>query len=134
MNQPIQLTYGQFLLHSQNRLHAKHILIKAEPVTDEAGNVTDDGMAAALLRQVCQEVDVNVQTYCNRADLPGGSTLGNISLGHVSIPTADIGLPQLAMHSSYETAAVADALALEKAMTAYYGKTLEVTEQGFTLN
>lgn len=29
-------------------LHAKHILIKAEPVTDEAGNVTDDGMAAAL--------------------------------------------------------------------------------------
>ena len=93
-----------------------------------------DGMAAALLRQVCQEVDVNVQTYCNRADLPGGSTLGNISLGHVSIPTADIGLPQLAMHSSYETAAVADALALEKAMTAYYGKTLEVTEQGFTLN
>ena len=93
-----------------------------------------DGMAAALLRQVCQEVDVNVQTYCNRADLPGGSTLGNISLGHVSIPTADIGLPQLAMHSSYETAAVADALALEKAMTAYYGKTLEVTEQGFALN
>lgn len=28
-------------------LHAKHILIKAQPVTDEAGNVTDDGMAAA---------------------------------------------------------------------------------------
>lgn len=28
-------------------LHAKHILIKAEPVTDEEGNVTDDGMAAA---------------------------------------------------------------------------------------
>ena len=93
-----------------------------------------DGMAAALLRQVCQEVDVNVQTYCNRADLPGGSTLGNISLTHVSVQSADIGLPQLAMHSSYETAAVADALALEKAMTAYYGKTLEVTEQGFTLN
>ena len=28
-------------------LHAKHILIAAEPVTDEEGNVTDDGMAAA---------------------------------------------------------------------------------------
>ena len=93
-----------------------------------------DGMAAALLRQVCAEAEVKVQTYCNRADLPGGSTLGNISLSHVSIPTADIGLPQLAMHSSYETAAVADAIALEKAMTTYYGKTLEVTEQGFTLN
>ena len=29
-------------------LHAKHILIKAVPVTDESGNVTDDGMASAL--------------------------------------------------------------------------------------
>ena len=30
--------------------HAKHILIQAEPVTDEEGNVTDDGMAAAQTR------------------------------------------------------------------------------------
>ena len=35
-------------LNEAGVLHAKHILIKAEPVTDEAGNVTDDGMAAAL--------------------------------------------------------------------------------------
>jgi aspartyl aminopeptidase len=36
----------------------------------------------------------------------------------------DIGLPQLAMHSCYETAAVADAIALEETMAAYYGCTL----------
>lgn len=92
-----------------------------------------DGVSAALFRKVCAGAEVPVQTYCNRADIPGGSTLGNISLGHVSVPTADIGLPQLAMHSCYETAAVADAEYLVKAMTAYYGSTLEVSAQAYFL-
>jgi len=83
-----------------------------------------DGFCAALFRKVCQKAGVKTQTYCNRADIPGGSTLGNISQQHVSIPTVDIGLPQLAMHSCYETGAVADAIALEKAMAAYYSSTL----------
>jgi len=92
-----------------------------------------DGVSAAIFRKVCAKANAKVQTYCNRADIPGGSTLGRISLGKVSIPTADIGLPQLAMHSSYETAAVADAIALEDAMTAYYSSTLEATGTGYTL-
>ncbi len=85
-----------------------------------------DGVSAAIFRKVCEKAGVKVQTYCNRADIPGGSTLGNISLSHVSVPTADIGLPQLAMHSCYETAAVADAIALEDAMAAYYSAALEM--------
>ena len=92
-----------------------------------------DGVSAAVFRKVCAKAEVSVQTYCNRADIPGGSTLGNISLSHVSVPTADIGLPQLAMHSCYETAAVSDAIALEDAMAAYYGSTLEVSESGYVL-
>ena len=92
-----------------------------------------DGVSASIFRKVCAKAGVNVQTYYNRADIPGGSTLGRISLGKVSVLTADIGLPQLAMHSSYETAAVADVTALEDAMTAYYGSTLEATETGFRI-
>ena len=92
-----------------------------------------DGVSAALFRKVCSSVEVPVQTYCNRADIPGGSTLGNISLGHVSVPTVDIGLPQLAMHSCYETAAVADEIYLETAMEAYYGATLEVAGDAYFL-
>ena len=83
-----------------------------------------DGVAVAVLRRVCEKAEVPVQTYCNRADVPGGSTLGNISLAHVSVPTADIGLAQLAMHSCYETAGVADVTYLETAMAAFYGTTL----------
>ena len=67
-----------------------------------------DGVSGAIFRKACEKVNVPVQSYYNRADLPGGSTLGNISLCHVSVPTADIGLPQLAMHSAVETAGVKD--------------------------
>ena len=84
-----------------------------------------DGFSSAVFRSVCAKADVPVQTFCNRADMPGGSTLGHISLNHVSVPTADIGLPQLAMHSCYETAITEDAISLEKAMAAYYGSWLE---------
>ena len=94
---------------------------------------TTDGVSAAVWRSVCAKADVPVQTYYNRADIPGGSTLGHISLTHVSVPTADIGLAQLAMHSCCESAAVADAISLEKAMAVYYGSTLEMTENGFQL-
>ena len=94
---------------------------------------TTDGVTAALFRKVCQKANVPVQTYYNRADLPGGSTLGNISLSHVSVPSVDIGLPQLAMHSCFETAAVRDAISLEEAMAVYYSSTL-VCENGSTFS
>ena len=93
-----------------------------------------DGVSAAIFRKVCARADVPVQTYCNRADIPGGSTLGNISLSQVAVPTVDIGLPQLAMHSCYETAGVADAIALENAMAAFYSASLDATPDGWKLN
>ena len=93
-----------------------------------------DGVAAAIFRSVCEKAGVKVQTYFNRADMPGGSTLGHISLSHVSVPTADIGLPQLAMHSCYETAGVQDAIDLEKAMAVYYSSTLETDGETYRLN
>ena len=91
---------------------------------------TTDGVSAAVFRKICAMAQVNVQTYYNRADLPGGSTLGNISLSHVAVPTADIGLAQLAMHSCYETMAAADAQALVDAMTVYYSCALDSDGDG----
>ena len=92
-----------------------------------------DGVSAAVFRKVCAKADVPVQTFFNRADMLGGSTLGNISLAHVTVPTADIGLPQLAMHSCYETAGVRDAISLQTAMAAFYGSALEVHDSGYIL-
>lgn len=89
-----------------------------------------DGASAAVFRKICALADVPVQTYYNRADLPGGGTLGRISLTHVAVPTADVGLAQLAMHSAYETAGVRDVKYLVDAMAAYYGCTLECAFDG----
>ena len=69
---------------------------------------TTDAYTAAALKELCREAGVPVQTYANRSDIPGGSTLGNISTAHVSIPSVDIGLPQLAMHSAVETGGTRD--------------------------
>ena len=90
-----------------------------------------DGVSAAIFRKACAKANVPVQTYYNRADIPGRSTLGRISLGKISVPTADIGLAQLAMHSCFETASVADAIYLEEAMESYYSMTLEASENGY---
>ena len=83
---------------------------------------TTDAVSGAVFQAICQEAGVPVQRYSNRADLPGGSTLGNISTAHLSVPTVDIGLPQLAMHSVCETAGAADTDLLVKAMTAYFSR------------
>ena len=91
---------------------------------------TTDGLSAAIFRKVCAGANVPVQTYCNRADIAGGSTLGNISLSQVAVPSVDIGLPQLAMHSSVETAGVQDAEYLVQAMTAFYSCSLDVKSDG----
>ena len=85
---------------------------------------TTDGFTAAVVRKLADKAGVPMQTYYNRADIPGGSTLGNISLSQVSVPSADIGLAQLAMHSCYETAGVKDAQYLKTLMQAYYSADL----------
>jgi aspartyl aminopeptidase len=69
---------------------------------------TTDAITAAYIKKICMEAKVPYQTFTNRADMAGGSTLGNISTAHVSIPSVDIGLPQLAMHSAVETGGVRD--------------------------
>ena len=91
---------------------------------------TTDAVSGAVFQAICQEAGVPVQRYSNRADLPGGSTLGNISTAHLSVPTVDIGLPQLAMHSVCETAGAADTDLLVKAMTAYFSRDFHLDRDG----
>ena len=59
-----------------------------------------NAFSAAYFKKLCKSHDIPTQTFTNHSDNPGGSTLGNISNTVIAIPTVDIGLPQLAMHSS----------------------------------
>ena len=91
---------------------------------------TSDAVTAGLFRLICEEADVPVQVYTNRADMPGGSTLGNISGTQVSVPTVDIGLAQLAMHSALETAGAADTTYMVQALTAFFRRSLTMSGDG----
>lgn len=79
-----------------------------------------NAFSAAYFKKLCKDHDIPIQTFTNRSDNPGGSTLGNISNTVIAMPTVDIGLPQLAMHSSYETAGVKDTAYLVDAVTKFY--------------
>lgn len=87
-------------------------------------NYTTDAVSAALFRLICEEANVPVQDYANRADIPGGGTLGNIANTQVAVNTVDIGLAQLAMHSSYETAGAEDTESLIRAAEVFFAKSL----------
>ena len=91
---------------------------------------TTDAVSGAVFREVCRAADVPVQRYSNRADLPGGSTLGNISSAHLSIPSVDIGLPQLAMHAAYEVAGSRDTALLARAMAEYFSRSFRYLPDG----
>lgn len=81
---------------------------------------TTDGMAFAMFKEICEKANVPTQVFHNRSDILGGSTLGNISGNQVAVNCVDIGLPQLAMHSPYETAGIKDTGYLVQAAKTFF--------------
>ena len=92
-----------------------------------------DAVSAAEFTELCIKAGVPYQTFVNRSDIAGGSTLGNISNTQVAMNTVDIGLPQLAMHSSYETAGVKDLEYMITAMKGFYEAATEEMENGIKI-
>lgn len=93
------------------------------------GSYSTDGLSRAYFQMICKKANVKYQLNTNRSDVLGGSTLGAISLRHISIPSIDIGLAQLAMHSAYETAGTVDLKYLISAMTEFYNNTRNVKKE-----
>lgn len=85
---------------------------------------TTDAVSGALFKSICKKAGVPCQVFHNRSDMLGGSTLGNISNTQVALNTVDIGLPQLAMHSPYETAGSKDTAYLVEAARLLFSSTV----------
>lgn len=112
---------GSFMLSADNAhaVHPNHT-DKADPVNHPHLNggvvlkysanqrYTTDGMSGAIVRLLAERAGVTLQEFHNRSDIPGGSTLGNISGNQAAVCTADIGIAQLAMHSPCETCGAED--------------------------
>ncbi len=91
---------------------------------------TSDSLSIAVFEEICGRAGVPVQRFANRSDIPGGSTLGNISNAHASMNAVDIGLAQLAMHSALETAGAKDVGHMVRALKAFYEAEIEIKEDG----
>lgn len=92
---------------------------------------TTDALSRAVVMEVCRRAGEPCQVFANRSDAAGGSTLGNISNVQVSLHAADIGLPQLAMHSSYETAGAKDTESAISVFAEYYRAKITLSEAEF---
>ena len=91
---------------------------------------TTDAVSSGIFRLICEKANVPVQEYANRADMPGGSTLGNIANTQVSLNTVDIGLAQLAMHSAFETAGARDTAHMINGLKQFFATSLTMESDG----
>lgn len=91
---------------------------------------TTDAVSCAIFEAICEKAGVPVQHFSNRSDVLGGSTLGSIANTQISMNTVDIGLAQLAMHSSYETAGCKDVDYMIRALAAMYNAHIAMLGDG----
>jgi aspartyl aminopeptidase len=62
----------------------------------------------AHLRVAAHTADVPLQEFVVRSDLACGSTIGPITAARLGVPTVDLGIPMLSMHSARELCGTAD--------------------------
>ena len=94
-----------------------------------------DAVSSAIFKSICEKANAPYQIFHNRSDVAGGSTLGNLSNAQVSLNAVDIGLPQLGMHSSFETAGVKDVQTTIDIMEAFYNSAMqELFDGDYSLN
>ena len=131
---------GSFFLSSDNAhaVHPNHPeksdaenapVLNGGVVIKEAASQSymTDAFSRAVAVALCEKAGVPWQTFANRSDVRGGSTLGNHVTPHVSLHGADIGLAQLAMHSAYETAGAKDAEYMARMFETYFAAPLQIT-------
>ena len=127
--------------HAIHPNHPELFDVKNRPVLNkgiaikESANqkYTTDAFSRAVLKKILDKNNIPYQTFANRSDIMGGSTLGNLSNTAVSMNAVDIGLPQLAMHSAYETAGAKDVEYAIEALSAFFETNIDIKDDKVSL-
>jgi aspartyl aminopeptidase len=98
-----------------------HVALNGGPVIKHNVNqrYATDAVGAAAFRLACERAGVPVQEYVHRSDLPCGSTIGPLTAAALGVPTVDVGVAQLAMHSARELTGAADPPRFAAALAAF---------------
>ena len=78
------------------------------------GSYATNAVTATMVMNLCESLNIPIQHFLIRSDMPCGSTVGPMTARLLGIPAADIGNAMWAMHSVRETAGIQD----QKWMTA----------------
>ncbi|MGZ3632937.1 MAG: M18 family aminopeptidase [Parachlamydiaceae bacterium] len=65
---------------------------------------------SAPIVALCEKLKLPLQKFVTRNDIPGGTTIGPLTATLTGIPTVDLGIPQLSMHSTREVIGCQDHL------------------------
>lgn len=76
--------------------------------TSASQRYVTDSEAGGIITGLCRKYGIKLQKQVNNSNLPGGQTLGPIMSSYLPIPSVDMGIPILAMHSARELACKAD--------------------------
>ena len=83
---------------------------------------TSDGYSIAVIKQLIEGTEIQIQPFVNESNELGGSTIGPISSTHLDIDGVDLGVPMLAMHSVRELCGIFDVFYLKKLAKEFFSK------------
>ena len=99
-----------------------HLVVNGGPALKVNANqrYATSGETAAAFQVACEAAGVPWQVFVSHNNMPCGSTIGPITATRLGIATADVGVPQLSMHSSRELCGAEDPEFLAAALTSFF--------------
>ena len=83
---------------------------------------TSDGYSIAVIKQLVEGTEIQIQPFVNESNELGGSTIGPISSTHLDIDGVDLGIPMFAMHSVRELCGIFDVFYLKELAKEFFSK------------
>lgn len=132
LNIDLTSTLANSLIISADNTHARHPnhdelsdhtntpLLNSGILIMKEINGTTNSVSSTLFKALCEQNNIKCSYYTSRNDFATGSTQAGASLKHLSINSLDVGLPMLAMHSSYELIGLKDTYYLYLAFDKFY--------------
>ncbi len=119
--------------HPEKSDVAEKVYLNKGIVIKHHTNYATDGLSSAVVKTICEKNGIAWQDYYNRSDVRCGGTIGKITSSQLTINTCDIGLAQLAMHSSIETVGSSDIASMQKLVKAFFETKINISEDNITI-